>query len=220
VILTRRQFQAQVAKGVAGLWVVRVARTGAAITGVIFQAACGFVSDLENWIPVAIASMNSIKLILSTNGFPLSANLTAIFNDIIASLNAVKAAAVEYSSITPPPVGALQKLQDAIKAVTDQLGTFLQQLNLPGGNIVTLIVGLAQIIISTIMAFANKLPPAPAGAKVFRLSDSYRVSSVQFSVSPHERSRRQFRGDWNTQLDASKRVGLYVPGKAYLHGWF
>lgn len=205
-VMPRRQFIGYMTKGAAAVVIV----------GTVGLEGCSLAQDIQNWVPVGIASMKSIEAVLTANGFPLSGTLLAYFNDVIVALNAVDAAAMEYSATTPPPVTAVQKLQAAIKAVTDQLATFLSALSLPGGGIVSLIVGLAQIIISTIMAFANRIPTPATGTRVATISSSYKVGATTFSVLPISRSRRAFKHDFNRDLDNGKTAGVMVPASAYL----
>lgn len=211
--IQRREFMKSSGRAGAGIIAFRVL----ALAGTTeLVAGCSLAQDIENWIPVAIASMKSIELVLQSNGFPLSGNLLIYFNDVIAALNAVDAAALEYGMTTPAPVGALQKLQAAIKAVTDQLATFLSQLNLPGGTVLNLIIGLAGVVISTLMAFFNRLPAAPASANTFALSGRWRIAGSELTVAPVERTRRKFKRDFNGNLDSAKKIGVAVPSDAYL----
>ena len=205
-MLTRREFTGHLAKGTA------IVALGASLS----LEGCGLVSDIENWVPVGIASMKSIELVLQSNGYPLSGTVLTAFNDVIAALNAVDAAATEYGSANPAPVGTLQKLQLAIKSVTDALATFLSELSLPGGGVLNLIIGLAGVLVSTIMAFLNQLPAAPATAMSVTLATRWRVGSAAFNVSPVHRTRRRFKSDFNSNLDSGKTVGVAVPNAAYL----
>ncbi len=93
---------------------------------------------------------------------------------------------------------------------------FLWGLSLPTGGLLASIVAIAEIIFSTIAAFQNKLPAAPAGAKTHLLASAYRVAGVSVTVVPKERSRRAFKKDFNSQLDTAKAAGVTVPQQAYL----
>jgi hypothetical protein len=204
--INRREFVGHLGKGAA---IVALAGMTVEMSG------CNVISDIENWIPVGEAAVNSILSTLAANNIAISPVAQAIVKDVFASFDALSAAITEYDSVTPPPAGALAKVQAAFKAITDQLGTFLQSLQLPGGNIVTLIVGLANIVFSTITAFTNQLPVAPAS---FMLSSAnhYRLNGVEYTVVSKKRTRREFKKSWNAQLDSAKQNGVIVPQSAYL----
>lgn len=177
---------------------------------------CSFVTDIENWVPVGIASLNSIMEVLQANGITIIPGVQTAFTDAIAALNAILTAAKAYAATTPPPVGALQTLQAAFAAGASGVEAFLSALSLPTGGLLASIVAIAEIIFSTIAAFQNKLPPAPAGARTFTMRSTYRVAQTTITVVPKERSRRAFKHDFNSQLDTAKTAGVTVPQQAYL----
>lgn len=215
--LTRRKFNEQLAASIIVLRVAMAAELGGAV---FILEGCGLVGDIETWVPVGIATMKSIELVLQSNGFPLSAAEQTIFNDVIAALNALTAAAQAYGATTPPPATAIQKLQAAFNAVTAQMATFFQAIALPEGNVLSLIVGLANIIIGAIMGFQNKIPTPPAGANVFTMATKYQVASTSFSVKPKVYNHpRSFKSDYNHMLDTWERTGVTVPKEARF-GWF
>jgi hypothetical protein len=216
-IMTRRQFNGRLTKAALLARLAMATEVGGAL---IALEGCGLASDIETWVPVGKAAMQSIELVLQQNGFPLSAEETLIFNGIIAALTALDNAAIAYGKTNPPPVGTLQELQAAFNAVTAQLATFFQTLALPEGNVLSLIVGFANIIIDAILGFENQVPPAPAGARTFTMSVSYRVASRAFTAKPKVyKHPREFKSDWNHMADTWARVGVAVPAQARF-GWF
>lgn len=203
-MMNRREFVGSIGKGAA-----IIALGGATIE----MSGCNVFNDIENWIPVGEAAVNSILSTLAANNIGISPTAAAVVKDVFASFDALKAAIAEYKSTTPPPAGALAKVQTAFKDITDQLGTFLQNVQLPGGNIVTLVVGLANVVFSTIAAFANQLPTNGA---TIAAPTRYRVSGLEYGVVPKSRSRRAFKHDFNAELDKAKGFGVIVPHSAYL----
>ncbi len=99
-----------------------------------------------------------------------------------------------------------------MQAVVDQLNAFLSALALPAGGILSLIIGLAQIIFSTIAGFMNNLPTA-VKLKLSHLE----VAGVHVDVVAKERTRRAFKKDFNRELDHAKKAGVGIPHAAYLH---
>lgn len=179
-----------------------------------FMVACSLWSDVLNWIPVGEAAVNSILAVLAGNGVAITPAIQQIVNLIEAGFNALTAAVKEYQSTTPPPVGALAKVQAAFKDIVDNFGTFLQSLTVPN-SILGIITGLAGIVLSTIGAFVNKLPQM-AGAKTAMLASSIKINGTAVPVTPHQRSTGGFRHDFNAVLDAGVKVGANVPKSAYL----
>jgi hypothetical protein len=204
--MDRREFHKAI--GTAGL-VLAVGGTSIELGG------CSVITDIESWIPIGLAALDSIEAELKANNVPIPAVLVTVENDVKLALADLQAAAQEYDSTSPPPVGALQKLQAALKAVTDQFGNFLAQLQLPGGGLLNLILNLAGIVFSTIAGFINRLP-VPATFKSSVVSAQYRVSGQVLNVVAKERSRRAFKKDWNGELDSAKKAGVQVAPAAYM----
>ena len=201
-MLTRRQFTS------------RLMAYGSMLYLSAFMVACSLWSDVLNWIPVGEAAVNSILAVLAGNGVAITPAIQQIVNLIEAGFNALTAAVKEYQSTTPPPVGALAKVQAAFKDIVDNFGTFLQSLTVPN-SILGIITGLAGIVLSTIGAFVNKLPQM-AGAKTAMLASSIKINGTAVPVTPHQRSTGGFRHDFNAVLDAGVKVGANVPKSAYL----
>jgi hypothetical protein len=173
-------------------------------------------TDIINWAPVGKETIDSVMLVLSSNGIvPAPAVLTAQ-KDADAAIDALVTAAQKYNSISPPPAGALQEVQAGFSAVTSSLGAFLQAIALPPGNIMNLIIGIAQIVFSTITAFSNRLPAPVATAMTRTLSGQHTVGGTPFAFTPKDRTRRQFKKDVNATLDTGKKAGVTVPKAAYL----
>ena len=204
--INRREFGGHLVKGAT---IVTLAATTIELSG------CNVFTDIENWVPVGEAALNSIVAELAANNIPLSATAQAVVKDIETGFGAIIAAIQEYQATNPPPVGALAKVQTALKDVVDQLTAFLADLALPGGNIVTLISGLASIIFSTIAAFLNKLPASTAVTAIGPIH-SYRLSGLTYSVTAKYRTRRGFKKDWNSQLNSAKAEGVVVTQAAYM----
>jgi hypothetical protein len=200
-MLSRREFGKLSGAALAGL----------AVTSSIELEGCSVISDIQSWIPVAQASVNSLEAILTNNGVNIGP-VQAVITDIQAGLAAVLGAAQQYAATTPAPVGALQKIEAAFSAVVANFGKFLTQLNLPGGGLLNLISALVGLVLSTIAGFVNRLPAVPAG---FVASFSVRAPGVMFTVVPKSRSRRAYKKSWNAQLDSAK--GVKIPPEAKQH---
>lgn len=202
-MLTRRDFAKRSA---ASILVISASACAFEMEG------CGVIDDIENWIPVGEATLNSIVAVLGANGITISPVITEAENVVNAALAALKAGVAEYNSTSPAPVGALAKVQGGFKAVTDAFQSFLSSLNIPGGSLLAEIVALVQIIFSTIAAFQNQLPSSNS----VMLGNTVRMGNTMITYTPKHRTRRRYKHDYNSQLDAGKKIGVNIPQQAYM----
>lgn len=145
---------------------------------------CSAVTDLENWIPVALTAVSAIvKLLGPVIPAPVAATIVLIQMGFSALLTAIQ----NYKSGS----GVLADIANAIAAVETAFQNFFASLSIPS-TLLSTIEGLASIIISTIQAFANEINPAST-------TTSMTVGGRQLAVSPVKRSLRKFKEDWNTE---------------------
>lgn len=209
----RREFIGHLTKGAAV-----AALYGAGAFSTLELEGCSAESiftDIKNWVPVGVSAFNAILAVLTGNGIIISPVVGVIENAIQAAFNAITAAVAEYQSTNPPPTGALQKVEAAIQAVTDQFGNFLAALSIPTAGIFTLVKNLVSVILSTIAAFAAKLP-ASLAIRFGSTMTSFRLNGQLVQVTPKERSRRRFKRDWNSVVESGKKEGAIAPPDAYL----
>jgi len=180
----------------------------------LFLAGCGVWTDILNWVPVGEAAINSILAVLTGNGVVITPAIQAIVQLIEAGFAALTAAIKEYQSTTPAPVGALAKVETAFKDIVDNFTTFLQSLNVSGG-LLGIITGLAQIVLSTIAAFMNQLPPSPANKATLDRASSARIAGNVIVVTAKKRSVSSFRSDFNAVLKSAP-PDVKCPPSAYL----
>lgn len=204
-MLSRRQFTGHLAKGVA------VVLVGAEA---ILLGGCNLYDDILNWVPVGEASLNSILTVLTSNGVAISPAMQSVVALIEAGFTALTAAINEYKSTNPPPVGAIAKIQTAFTDIVDQFSTFLKSLSVSSG-LVGIIVGLANVVFSTIAAFSNQLPK-PTTARMSMAIHTVQVGAVTQVVVPKTRTRRAYKKDFNATLDTATKSGIVVPKAAYL----
>jgi hypothetical protein len=149
----------------------------------IVMTGCNAVSDLENWIPVALTAVSQIvKLLGPAIPAPVSAAIAIIQAAFAALLSAIQ----NYKKGS----GVLADIANGIAAVEAAFNSFFATLNVPSALIDT-IEGLAAIIISTIQAFAGEIGPGPA--------PTLAINGKAIPVTPKKRSINQFKSDWNTE---------------------
>jgi len=215
--LSRRMFNGHLVKGALAFPVLRVAGVGA---GALLMEGCDPVQELLNFAPIAEDAINSIQTLLTANGFVFSAPILLALAVAKAALVDLKGAAVEYLAVTPPPQGALQKVEAAVKAVVDNFGDFLSSLGLPGGNLLSTIAGIIQFVLSTIAGFMTKEPQLAQVAKA-RLTAVYsrsaNGSTTVLPIVPHKRSHASFKSGYNEILESGAKAGLNCPATVYMH---
>src|SRR4029077_6050623 len=177
--MNRRNLLQIIGKAIAGLFL---------FSGTMLQVGCNVFDDILNWVPIGQAAVSSILAVLTGNGILVSPGLAEIIKLVDAGFANLIAAVKEYKSITPPPVGALSKIEAAFKSVIDNFQAFLQSLSVSGG-LLAIIAGLAQIIFSTIAAFMNRLPASSSLHRTVIISNTVRVGPGSFPVIPKERGK-------------------------------
>lgn len=176
--MNRRQFVGALSSGAATI----------ALGGVsLGLSGCNPVTDLENWIPVALTAVSQIVKLL---GPVVPAPVAAAILLIQAGFSALLTTLQNYKKGT----GVLSDIANAISAVESAFQSFFASLNVPS-TLVNTIEGLVAIIVSTIQAFANEINPSPTPVTA--------VNGKAIPVSPKRRSAKQFTSDWNAQCISS-----------------
>jgi hypothetical protein len=177
--LTRRDFNRSILTGSLAL-----ATVGTSIE----LEGCNAVSNLENWIPVALTAVSAIvKLLGPVVPAPVAVAITLIQAGFSALLTAIQ----NYKAGT----GVLADIANAIAAVESAFQSFFSSLNIPTALLDT-IEGLASIIISTIQAFANEITPTS-------VVTSLAIGGTRLAVAPVKRNPKQFKDSWNAECAAT-----------------
>jgi hypothetical protein len=213
--LSRREFGKRATLTVLGARIAGAAALGGASLSI--SGCNNLYNDILNWVPVGEASLNSILTVLTANGIVISPAIQSVVALIEAGFTALTAAIKEYQSANPPPVGALAKIHAAFTAIVDNFSTFLKSLNVSGSLLGT-IVGLAQVIFSTIAAFVNQVPAAPAAVRFTLPSKVAVAATAEFTVSANDKYMRRgsYKKGFNSKLTAGEKLGVVCPAAAYL----
>jgi hypothetical protein len=180
----------------------------------LFIAGCNVFSDILNWIPVGEAALNSVLSVLTGNGVIITPAIQSIVALIKAGFTALTTAVNEYQSTTPPPTGALAKIETAFKDIVDNFSTFLSSLNV-SGSLLGIITGLAQVVLSTIGAFVNRLPASTAMKSVSVKASNVTVGGTSVAVTPKARTAGSFKHDWDAILKSAP-ADVKIPPNAIL----
>jgi hypothetical protein len=203
--MNRRTFTARIAS-----FVLFLAAGGSSL----LISGCNVFADILNWVPVGEAALNSILAVLTGNGIVISPAVQSIVALIEAGFTALTAAVKEYQSTTPPPVGALAKVETAFKDIVDNFSTFLAALNV-SGSLLGIITGLAQVVLSTIAAFVNRLPATVAVKGVRTSIGSVKIGGSVVVVTPKVRNASAFKHDFDAILKSAP-ADVKVPPTAIL----
>ena len=204
-MLNRRDFTRRISAGL-----LLLAASGMSL----FIAGCNVFADILSWVPVGEAALNSILAVLTGNGVIISPAIQSIVALIEAGFTALTAAVKEYQSTTPPPTGALSKVETAFKDIVDNFSTFLSSLSV-SGSLLGIITGLAQIVLSTIAAFVNRLPVSTAMKSVSVRLSNVKVGSEVIVVTPKPRTASAFKKDFDAVLKSAP-ADVKVPPNAIL----
>jgi hypothetical protein len=180
--------------------VAMVLATGASA---IVMVGCNVFADIKTWQPVGLAAFNSIITLLETVGI-INPGANLLITDVRTAFADLLVDITNYQSITPPPVGALAKIQDTLSLIVGNVETLLAQLAVGMGTVVTLITGLANIFLSTIAAFQGQLPAPPLAARQFQ------IAKQTVTYTAKKRSVGQFRHDWNSAAVAGGHPELQL----------
>jgi len=159
------------------------------------MTGCGIFSDISAWIPTAIIAVNGIVSLL---GALVPSPAMAIVVLIDAALNSLKATIDQYNADTNPADKAtlLAKIRTILVDISSNFQSFLNALNIGNNPIVTIVIGLANIILSAIAGFINALPAAGAGTKM--ASATLTLGGKTMPVVPKlYKNVKDFQADYN-----------------------
>ena len=203
--MNRRTFTSRISAGL-----LLLAASGMSL----FMAGCNVFADILSWVPVGEAALNSILAVLTGNGVIVTPVIQSVVSLIEAGFTALTAAVKEYQSTTPPPTGALSKVETAFKDIVDNFSTFLSSLSV-SGSLLGIITGLAQVVLSTIAAFVNRLPASTAMKSVSVRLSSVKVGETVIVVTPKARTASSFKRDYDAILKTAP-ADVKIPPNAVL----
>lgn len=157
-----------------------------------FLAGCGFVTDIEVWIPVAIVAINGIVTVVGTLMPPGALTFITL---VKASLSDLDATVTQYANDTNPADKATweAKISTILNDIASNFQSFLTALNLGDNPIVNIVIGLANVLLAAIAGFLGQLPATSKS-----LSMSLRVGSKTMTVVPKfYKNVKDFKHDYN-----------------------
>jgi hypothetical protein len=207
-MLGRREFSKKV-----GTWLLLACTT----TSALLTEGCNTLNDILAWIPVGLNAFDNIVTLLENVGIinPLAGSaVTALILTIQKGFADLKADIIAYQAITPPPVGALAKIDAILGLIVNNFQQFLNDVNIPDQGLLTLVVGFASLILSTIAGFIGQLPPATSAQLSTvkdRLARPVHVSGRLVSYTPQAHSVRSFKASWNRLAKAGGHAEMQLP---------
>lgn len=185
----------------------------------ILTTGCNALSDLLNWIPVGLQAVTSILNLLNGAGISLPPAVLTVVELIQVGLGDLKLAIVEYQSTTPPPAGALQKIDTFLAALVSNIGNILSQLPTAPNNVITLVIGLFELLLTTIQGFIASVPVAASLTKTRAVfAKPFMVRGQAVSLTPRTNlSRRAFIHSFNALTTAGGHKEANLPESLVQH---
>jgi hypothetical protein len=158
------------------------------------QAGCNIIQDLIDYIPWIIRALNSITSILGSF-MPGPAGL--ILSVITGALADLQASLVQYNNdpIVADKANLLAKIKTFLKDIGNNFQLFLNALG-PLGTIPEVIIGIIQIVLSTLGWFNGNLPTSPT-VLTLSMPMTLRAPNEIVYITPTKRSLKRFKQDFN-----------------------
>lgn len=159
------------------------------------MTGCNVIQDLIDFIPWIIRAINSIKNILGVFMPPGAGVIVGIIIGVLADL---QAAAVEYQSDPLPADKAtlLAKIETFLRDIVEHFQSFLDALG-SAGVIASVVIGIIQVVLSTIGWFAGQLASKTGRLNVLPMPRSMRAGNQMIFVVAQKRSIKQFKDEFN-----------------------
>lgn len=189
--LSRRQFSKLTSATILGI----AASLSLSLTG------CSAFADISAWIPLATAAIDGIVTVLGALMPPGVSTIVAL---VKAGLADLAAAIAQYNADSDPAHKAtlLARIRTLLNDIALNFQAFLNSLNLGANPIITVIIGLSNVILAAIAGFMGQLPAPPAtgggSAKGMTVSTSYTLGGKRFPIVPKYYKRAaDFARDYN-----------------------
>lgn len=157
----------------------------------IGSTACNIYNDIMKYVPIALTAFSTIVSMIAPGEGTLIAGLVTMVKNALVD---IQTAVTNYENAPASQKQTLSgKIATAITAAEQELQQFWNDLKLPDGNLATLIEGVLNIIISTLMAFLPSLA-APASLPMRA------ALTKKIAYTPKKRSLSEFKKDLNAQF--------------------
>jgi hypothetical protein len=188
--ITRRQFHGHLVRGGLAL---AVAGTSLSLEGCPISIS-GVLTAIENWVPIGLDAIDTILTLLGPIGTPYLAIIALVKAGFAQLVLDIKA----YQAITPPPVGALAKIEATLNVIVTNFQSFLSSINVPDSALLTTILGFAEVILSTIAGFVQQIGATSAKLSV-TVARQITISGHPVTVTPNTTTltRGSFKKAWN-----------------------
>jgi len=171
------------------------------LVGCASSSTSSILEDIEKWIPVGEDAVNGIISLLQGAGLitpPIQLIITAIetgFSDLATDIQS-------YENLNPPPTTVPAKIDAVLSLLIQNIQALLSQANI-GGPLVVIIGGLAQVILSTIAGFLNKVTTVAQLRSAKLLTGQLKIGKTTVSYVPQARTIGRFKKDYNAVAKAN-----------------
>ena len=167
---------------------------GALGTGVI--STMGFscqtvVNDISTYVPIGIQAFDTVLSLIDP---PLALALAPIVKEVKVAFADLAAAVSAYNNAPASQKATLSgKITTALNVVIQYLQQFWSDANLPNGSLATTIIGVLQLIISTLAAFL----PLFGGSVAMKVKFSKQIPIIAIK---NPKDQKAFKASVNTVL--------------------
>jgi len=179
------------------------ALTGAAILAgtTITLEGCNVWADIQAWVPAGIAAFESVVTLVAPMAAPA---LNTIATTVEAGFSALAAAVNQYINAPAASKATFkQKVLLIFSQLQGDLQAFLAAVNIEQTNpIVKIVLGLVEIIVSTITGFLEQIG-TPVAAPTMKLG------GASLTISPVQRNRKQFVAAFNAACAGHQELWIY-----------
>jgi hypothetical protein len=198
-VLGRRQFFEISGKGVLGLAVTRALVVGGAAFVVV---GCGFnIAEIGTWVTVGNGAIGSVLNLLVGAGILACVTCSVLANAAEAAITAIGVAVTNWQNApATDKQTTLEKIQLALQVGLEAATAFFQSFSIPGGSsIISLVLGIAGLVLNAIAGFISQvgLPPAPAAKPMLH---EYEVAGNKVQVTPTLMTANQAKSALNKLL--------------------
>jgi hypothetical protein len=183
--ITRRAFNKLSVRG------LMIAVVGSSLT----MTGCNVIQDLIDYIPWIVRALNAITSALGDFMPPQAAMILAVIKGALAD---IQAACVEYQAdpLVTDKSTLLAKIETFLKDLGNNFQQFLNALS-AAGPVLSIVVGIIQVVLSTIGWFANQLAQKTGRAMAMQMPLSLRAGNQMIFIVATKRSIPQFKKDIN-----------------------
>lgn len=195
--MNRRQFLENGSKGSIGIALLTAEASAA---GFLLSGCAITLADVITWTNIGAGAIQAALTVLSIAGVVCA--VCAVAAPIAqAAIHAIASAIQEWQAADPTQKATLwEKVKLAMQVAIDQAKAFFAGITGTTGAAATAIIGIASLIINTILGFIQQFFPQLSTAA---MAAKYSVGATPITVAPKSLSAKAFKSQINALLKAN-----------------